>query len=343
MKKITLLLIIGILLTYSNQSFSQTFDLSTGTTTDNTPTNVSETLSGITMTLAAKNNGVDDTAILTNAAFGTNQVAFHQFSSQTADEMIISFNQAVNVDNIRVISTESHTRTWTFTPTGGSNTTVTKTSSFSGGEIVTLNYTNITQITITTDSPFSASERMVFDYLTLAASNTAPVIGNTAAGQTVNDNATINPFSSITTTDADGDNLSATITLDNNAKGVLTGTGLSGTGPYTIASTSPADLQTKLRALSYNPTDNRTAVSETTTFTVAIDDGTDTDSDNTTTVISSAVAPTVTSVSVPSNATYTAGQNLDFTVNFNENITVSTAGGTPQIAITIGATVRQAS
>ncbi|WP_166627700.1 T9SS type A sorting domain-containing protein [Tenacibaculum caenipelagi] len=178
--------------------------------------------------------------------------------------------------------------------------------------------------------------------VTSAFSNTAPVIGGTSAGQNVNDNSTISPFSSITTTDADGDNLSATITLDNNAKGVLTGTGLSGSGPYTIASTTPADLQAKLRALSFNPTDNRTATTETTTFTVVVDDGTTNDTDNTTTVISSAVAPTVSSVSVPANATYITGQNLDFTVNFDENVTVNTTGGIPQIAITIGAITRQA-
>jgi len=42
--------------------------------------------------------------------------------------------------------------------------------------------------------------------------------------------------------------------------------------------------------------------------------------------------PTVSSVSVPANATYTAGQNLDFTVNFSENVTVT---GTPRIALTL--------
>ncbi|MGO3719594.1 MAG: beta strand repeat-containing protein, partial [Mesonia hippocampi] len=183
---------------------------------------------------------------------------------------------------------------------------------------------------------------VVFDITTAGVANTAPVIGGTTAGQSVNDNGIISPFSSITTTDADGDNLSATITLDDNAKGILTGTGLSGTGPYTIVSTTPADLQTKLRALSFNPTDNRTSTTETTTFTIVVNDGTDTDTDNTTTVISSAVAPSVSSVNVPANATYITGQNLDFTVNFNENITVSTTGGDPQITITIGATTHQA-
>ena len=53
-------------------------------------------------------------------------------------------------------------------------------------------------------------------------------------------------------------------------------------------------------------------------------------------------APTVSSVDVPANATYTAGQNLDFTVNTSENVTVDTTGGTPRIALTIGATTRYA-
>ncbi|PPK99905.1 Ig-like domain-containing protein [Parapedobacter indicus] len=45
------------------------------------------------------------------------------------------------------------------------------------------------------------------------------------------------------------------------------------------------------------------------------------------------VAPTVNSVSVPTNATYVAGQNLDFTVNVSENVTVT---GAPQLPLTIG-------
>ncbi|GAB3881890.1 putative Ig domain-containing protein [Spirosoma agri] len=50
-------------------------------------------------------------------------------------------------------------------------------------------------------------------------------------------------------------------------------------------------------------------------------------------------APTVSSVSVPANATYRAGQTLSFSVNFAENVIVS---GTPQLPLTIGTTTRQA-
>ncbi|MGQ3050358.1 MAG: DUF4347 domain-containing protein [Roseateles sp.] len=46
-------------------------------------------------------------------------------------------------------------------------------------------------------------------------------------------------------------------------------------------------------------------------------------------------APTVTSVVVPANGSYVAGQNLDFTVNLSEAVVVDTTGGTPRIAVTL--------
>ena len=335
MRKTTFLIILYCLI--GNICYSQTFDWETAT--DDGPT-VAEVKNSITATVTTSNND----AHLANAGGfeGTSgNVVFTQ-STNSSTFLKISFSSAVSVTSIFTFIADNETGGETlidFTPTGGSNSTITEGIAQSTGEVVPLNWTNVTEITLTVNG--GGFESFGIDDIILNT-NTAPVIGGTSAGQNVNDNSTISPFSSITTTDADGDNLSATITLDDNAKGILSGTGLSGSGPYTIASTTAADLQSKLRALSYNPTDNRTATSETTTFTVEIDDGTTTDTDNTTTVISSAVAPTVTSVSVPANATYVTGQNLDFTVNFGENVTVNTTGGIPQIAITIGATTRQA-
>jgi hypothetical protein len=49
--------------------------------------------------------------------------------------------------------------------------------------------------------------------------------------------------------------------------------------------------------------------------------------------------PVVVSVGVPANGTYKAGSNLDFTVTWDSNVTVS---GTPRIALVIGATAVQA-
>lgn len=61
-------------------------------------------------------------------------------------------------------------------------------------------------------------------------------------------------------------------------------------------------------------------------------------------VLVDAVAPTVTGRTVPSDGTYKAGQNLDFTVSYSENVTVNTGGGTPYIAVTLdtGGTVQAA-
>jgi len=49
-------------------------------------------------------------------------------------------------------------------------------------------------------------------------------------------------------------------------------------------------------------------------------------------VLVDAVVPTVTSVNVPANGTYIAGQNLDFTVNFSEAVNVT---GAPYIPVTL--------
>ena len=55
-------------------------------------------------------------------------------------------------------------------------------------------------------------------------------------------------------------------------------------------------------------------------------------------------APAVSSVAVPAAATYRVGQDLDFTVHFNEAVTVDTTNGTPSIALTLdtGGTVQAA-
>lgn len=54
-----------------------------------------------------------------------------------------------------------------------------------------------------------------------------------------------------------------------------------------------------------------------------------------------ASAPSVQSVTVPANGTYTTGQTLQFNVIYNAPVTV-TAGGPPSIPLTIGSTSRQA-
>jgi hypothetical protein len=66
-----------------------------------------------------------------------------------------------------------------------------------------------------------------------------------------------------------------------------------------------------------------------------------------TTITIDRTAPTVSSVTAPSNGTYSptgapTGSSLTFSVVMDESVTVTTSGGTPSLAVTIGSTTRSA-
>lgn len=142
-------------------------------------------------------------------------------------------------------------------------------------------------------------------------SDGAPVIGGAVAGQTVNDSATVNPFAALTVADADS-NVTASVALDNSAKGVFTAASLTASGfstsdggtTYTHASATPAAMQVAIRALVFDPTDNRVAPgsTETTTFTVTVSDGVMTDAVNSTTTV---VATSINDAPALTTGTYT--------------------------------------
>ncbi|WP_448569339.1 tandem-95 repeat protein [Thalassotalea ganghwensis] len=142
-------------------------------------------------------------------------------------------------------------------------------------------------------------------YNDLSASNSAPVIAGVTASTTINDNATATPFSSVTITDLDNDNVTVSVSLDTAAKGAfssasLTASGFTdaGGGSYTLSSTAPVNAQTAIRQLVFAPTENRVTptLTEDTTFTITVNDGTATNTDSTTVVTSTSVndAPSIT-------------------------------------------------
>ncbi|MBC3873050.1 DUF4347 domain-containing protein [Undibacterium flavidum] len=149
---------------------------------------------------------------------------------------------------------------------------------------------------IETASPFDQAKLLSYQFA-LAA----PTIGGTAAGQTVHDIGTIKPFANVTINDADGGATeTVTITLDTAAKGVFTAASLTASGfstsngglSYTHAAASPATVQAAIRQLVFDPADNRVATgsTETTTFTIGVNDGNSGVVNNsTTTVISASV------------------------------------------------------
>ncbi len=128
-----------------------------------------------------------------------------------------------------------------------------------------------------------------------SSSNTAPTISGTNSGQTVNDNSgAMNPFTNVVLNDADGNNISVSLSLDSTAKGSLSAT--------TISSNTVANVQAALRAITFTPKQNRVAPgnSETTTITITVNDGTVNASDSSTTVISTSVNDIPTNISINS-------------------------------------------
>ena len=130
--------------------------------------------------------------------------------------------------------------------------------------------------------------------------NDAPAIAGTAAGQTVDDNAFVSPFSLVTISDADfGEMVTVVVTLsDGDDNGSFTATSLTASGftrtdigEYSLAAATPADAQSAIRLLVFDPTENQAAAGSTVTtaFTIAVNDGDVTTTDNTTTVIATSI------------------------------------------------------
>ena len=175
------------------------------------------------------------------------------------------------------------------------------------GNLVDVNAA-LAQLTFTPDANFSGTATLQVqtsdghgnsdnDTLNIAVSaiNDAPTIAGASAGQAVADNATILPFSGLTIADVDSPAQTQTVsvTLNDTAKGsftTLNGFANTGGGVYTFSGTA-AQAQTAIHGLVFTPTANHVAPgnTETTTFTVSVDDGSGAVTNNTTTVVSTSI------------------------------------------------------
>lgn len=131
----------------SSISFSQTFNWETAV--DN-GTNVTQTVSSITATVTTSNN---DAQSVNGGGFeeSSGVVVFTQ-NADTSTSLTITFSQSVDIASIFTFLADGDSGAETlvdFTPTGGSNSVVTEGISQTAGEIVTLNWTEITAITLT--------------------------------------------------------------------------------------------------------------------------------------------------------------------------------------------------
>jgi hypothetical protein len=182
--------------------------------------------------------------------------------------------------------------------------------------------------------------------LTITDVNAAPTLGGTfTTTGTVNDNATTTPFSGVTVSDAENNNVSVHITYTA-ANGTLTGAGLTGSaGNYTLTSASLATVQSELQALVFTPTANQVAPTSTvqTIFTLTPNDGMVNGVANATTNITATSindAPTATNLNKPEIYTEDTALNLTDIVitdidsaNVTATLTLSsTAAGSLSVA-----------
>jgi plastocyanin len=180
-----------------------------------------------------------------------------------------------------------------------------------------------------------------------------PAISGTSAGQTVADNATLQPFSGVAVTDPNASQSeTATITVTSgetptDADGTLSGAGLTETsaGTYTLAAASPAALTTALAALVFTPTAHQVVPGGTVTtgFRLDVTDTlNETATDTTTSVVATAVndppviSGTAGSQAVGDNATLLPFSGVTITdpdFSASETVTITlTAGGSPSDA-----------
>ncbi|MGC8099925.1 Ig-like domain-containing protein [Metapseudomonas otitidis] len=178
--------------------------------------------------------------------------------------------------------------------------------------------------------------------ITLDNTGYTDVAGNAGSGTTDSTNYAIDtqrPTATIVVTDTAlkaGQGTTVTITFSEAVSGLTTAdfsvangslSGLSsadGGITWTATLTPSADVTDPTNLITLDNTGYTDAAGNTGTGT--------TDSNN---YAIDSRAPAVTSVSVPANGTYVAGNILDFTVNFDEAVTVDTTGGTPRLAITL--------
>ncbi|MBL4604598.1 MAG: hypothetical protein JKY02_02740, partial [Flavobacteriaceae bacterium] len=172
MKKITFLLAFLAIILFNHSTFSQTFDWETGT--DN-GTNVTQTVSSITATVTTSNN---DAQLVNGGGFegSSGNVIFTQIPDASTS-MTITFSQPVDIASIYLFLADGDGGVPTnvlFTPTGGTNSSVVEAIEQTAGEIVTLNWTGVTVVTLTVDG--GGFETFGIDDIVLTPQDTTPPI-----------------------------------------------------------------------------------------------------------------------------------------------------------------------
>ena len=209
---------------------------------------------------------------------------------------------------VKLYDTDGTTELGTATADGSGNWSITASTLSAGSHTLIAKATDAAGNT----SAASSSLSITIDTAAPSAPTTPDLIAGTDSGSSSTDNITSNATPTFTGTAE----ANSTVALYDGASSVGTATA-DGSGNWSITASTLSSGSHTLTAKATDAAGNTSAASS--SLSVTID----------------TTAPAVTSVSVPANGSYKAGTNLDFTVNFDEAVTVS---GPPRIALTVGST-----
>ena len=130
--------------------------------------NVTETIDGITVTA----QGGGDFQLLDASDYG-GSTAFVLYQPSDVSSVTFTFDQAVDINSILAMEGNGVAVDYTFTPTGGSNSSVMSSVPSNDGISVDLNWTGVTSFTVTTSSGSGSS--FTFDNLSVDASESLSI------------------------------------------------------------------------------------------------------------------------------------------------------------------------
>ena len=141
-----LIIIFAFLIGEFTEGYAQTFTWETAT--DNGAT-VSETVSGITVTVSTGDAGGISVADV--GGFGGSSGKMVYGTNTGLVSITLTFSTTVNILTVYAIESGGNPETWTYTPTGGTNSDVVDALTASEGHTVNLNWTGVTSFTVTTN------------------------------------------------------------------------------------------------------------------------------------------------------------------------------------------------
>ncbi|PIA73449.1 hypothetical protein CDR19_08445 [Ectopseudomonas toyotomiensis] len=289
----------------------------------------SATITDASNLITLNNSGVMDLA--GNLGSGSTDSANYVVDTQRPTATIV-----VNDSALKAGQTTTVTITFSEAVTGLT------TADFSVANGTLSNLSTSDNITWTATLTPSANVTDASNLITLDNTGVTDQAGNTGTGSTDSGNYAIDtllPTAGIVITDTAlkaGQSTTVTITFSEAVTGLTT-------TDFSVANGALSDLGSSDGGITWTATLTPDADVTDATNLITLDNTGYTDAAGNTGVGSTdsgnyaidSRAPTVTSVNVPANGTYVAGDALDFTVNFDEAVTVDTAGGTPRLAITL--------